>query len=385
VVFSSTAFLFVFLPLVLLLVYPLPRAWQNPALLVASVAFYIWGAGDDVVVIASVALVSWLAALAVAYAPRWCRPLVFLVSCLVILAPLLFFKYVPVLRQFAWDEHTAARALPLGISFFTFHALSYVIDVRRGTQRPDGRADHYALYLFLFPHQIAGPIVRYSEIRDEIAHRLRARTEDVAYGLARFGWGLAKKVMIGDVCGTVAGALWNPGMAAPNASTAWIGALAYTLQIYFDFSGYSDMAIGLARVFNFHFPENFAGPYRSWSATEFWRRWHMTLSRWFRDYVYIPLGGNRHGPEREYFALITTFGLTSLWHGATWPFLIWGGVWSAALTFERITGLRRSPSLIRLRRAAMAVFIVFSWVPFRSATATQAWTIWKAMFTGGWG
>ena len=169
-----------------------------------------------------------------------------------------------------------------------------------------------------------------------------------------------------------------------TATEAWIGAFAFTAQIYFDFSGYSDMAIGLARVFNFHFPENFAGPYRSVSATEFWRRWHMTLSRWFRDYVYIPLGGNRHGPIREYAALLITFGLTSLWHGATWPYLLWGGLWSTALVVERVTGLRSVTGYIALRRALMAIFIIVTWVPFRSTTMTQTVDMWTAMVTGDW-
>jgi alginate O-acetyltransferase complex protein AlgI len=388
-VFSSTAFLFVFLPAVLVLVYPLARAPQNAALLAFSLVFYVWGAGTGLWAIALVALVSWAGALVLARCSgRW-SGVAFASVVLAVVGPLVMLKYWPVVRGAA-SPTAADVAVPLGISFFTFHALSYLADVRRAALRPDARADHYLVYLFLFPHQIAGPIVRYSELVDEIKARARPAWPDVAYGLGRFGWGLAKKVVVADSAGALADACWStlaspsPGHG-PGAPAAWLGAFAYTTQIYFDFSGYSDMAIGLARVFGFHFPENFAGPYRAASATEFWRRWHMTLSRWFRDYVYVPLGGNRHGRVREYVALIVTFALTALWHGATGPFLVWGGLWSAALLVERVTGLRVVSSRWRpLRRVAMLLFIVVTWVPFRSPTQLEALAMWRAMLTGGW-
>ena len=386
-VFSSTAFLFVFLPVMLLVVYPARRPVQNVLLLIFSVVFYLWGSGSDIVYITFVSLSSWALALFVARRRGWPDRVIFAASVLLVLSPLLVVKYVPPVAGFlSVDTVFAEMTLPLGISFFTFHALSYIIDVRRGRQRADRRLDHYLLYLFLFPHQIAGPIVRYGEIRSEIEARLRPRTQDVVYGLSRFGWGLFKKVAIADQCGQIAAAVFDqsPAGVGMSATTAWVGALAYTAQIYFDFSGYSDMAIGLARVFNFHFPENFAGPYRSMSATEFWRRWHMTLSRWFRDYVYIPLGGSRRGPLREYLALIITFALTSLWHGATWPFLLWGGLWSTALVLERVTGIRRLTRWVAARRALMALFIIFTWVPFRSTTMGQTTDMWRAMVVGGW-
>lgn len=384
-VFSSTTFLFLFLPVVLLVVYPLRRPWQNVALLVLSVVFYLWGAGSDIAYITFVSLASWLLAFLLARWRGWSGRVLYAVSILLVVSPLLVVKYVPVVAEFAnVDTVLATVSLPLGISFFTFHALSYVMDVRRGDQQRETRLDHYLLYLFLFPHQIAGPIVRYGEIREEIKARLRPRTQDVIYGLSRFGWGLFKKVAIADQCGAVAAAVFDGGLTTMSATDAWIGAFAFTAQIYFDFSGYSDMAIGLARVFNFHFPENFSGPYRSVSATEFWRRWHMTLSRWFRDYVYIPLGGNRHGPGREYLALILTFGLTSLWHGATWPYLVWGGLWSTALIIERVTGLRELTGYVALRRLAMALFIIVTWIPFRSPTMTQTVEMWKALVLGDW-
>jgi len=200
----------------------------------------------------------------------------------------------------------------------------------------------------------------------------------VLYGLSRFGWGLAKKTVIADNAGSLVAAVWSQDWQI-DTRAAWLGAFAYAIQIYYDFSGYSDMALGLARIFGFHFPENFAGPYRSRTATEFWARWHMTLSRWFRDYVYIPLGGNRHGRAREYAALLTTFAATSLWHGASWPFLIWGGMWSGLLLIERMTGLRNVTGWSSVRRVWMFVFIVFSWVPFRSTTTDQMNNMWRAM------
>jgi alginate O-acetyltransferase complex protein AlgI len=387
VVFSAPIFLFGFLPLVLLLVAPLRRAQQNLALLVASIVFYLWGAGSAVATIAYVTVASWLLARAVDRLRGRNRLLGLWAVCLLVTLPLLRFKYAPVVSAFvSGSVDPVSLLLPLGISFFTFHALSYLIDVYHQRVHVEPRLDDYALYLFLFPHQIAGPIVRYGEIYREIKGRLRPRLDDVAYGMSRFGWGLAKKVLVGDPAGQVAAAAWDSLHAGTlTAPGAWLGAFAFTVQIYFDFSGYSDMAIGLARVFGFHFPENFAGPYRVASATEFWRRWHMTLSRWFRDYVYIPLGGSRHGRPREYAALLATFALTSLWHGATWSYLVWGGLWSALLVIERITGLRHVGRFRAARRLGMALVIMLVWVPFRSPTLTDAMDFWRTLVAGPWG
>ncbi|MEY2635202.1 MAG: hypothetical protein RIS75_1142 [Actinomycetota bacterium] len=378
-VFSSASFLFLFLPAVLILVYPLPRKYQNYALLSFSIAFYLWGAGAHIWVIGSVSLISWVLGWLVSRFKQSARLAFFAPMIVLIALPLLMFKYVPVIASaFDGSSSPAQLYLPLGISFFTFHAISYVIDIRRGQIEHSKNLSHYLLYLFLFPHQIAGPIVRFSEIVDEIKARKRPTSSDVIYGISRFGWGLAKKTCIADNAGSVATAVWS-NTAAVDTRSAWIGALAYAVQIYFDFSAYSDMALGLARIFNFHFPENFASPYRSRSATEFWKRWHMTLSRWFRDYVYIPMGGNRHGKAREIAALLTTFGLTSLWHGATWPYLIWGGMWSGLLIIERLTGLRKATRFNVIRRAWMILFIVFSWVPFRSTDTDAMMNMWSAM------
>lgn len=381
--FSSTTFLFAFLPLTLLLVFPLPRAWQNSALLALSVCFYLWGTGWQIIWILVVAIFSWASALTINKHWFSSTKIYFAFCVAVCLSPLIMLKYLPPISTI-WSPHSLfALAIPLGISFFTFHALSYMIDVKKGKIQADRRADHYFLYLFYFPHQIAGPIVRYDEIVGDIKMRPHPRKQDVVLGLSRFGWGLAKKQLIADPAGAIANGVWASqalGSSFPTQS-AWLGALAFAVQIYFDFSAYSDMAIGLARIFGFHFPENFNSPYASISATEFWRRWHMTLSRWFRDYVYIPFGGSRHGLLREYAALLLTFALTSIWHGATFPYLVWGGLWSLALIVERITGLNKSLKFSRARRIAMLLFIVVSWVFFRSPTIDSAVQMLGSMFS----
>jgi alginate O-acetyltransferase complex protein AlgI len=398
-VFSSPTFLFLFLPLTLLAYLAVPASWRNGCLLVASVLFYIWGSGGQVLVLLYVSVLSFTGALLarragrkaaiasaegqVPQAPRGAIALLILL----LLIPITVYKYAPpvtdLVRSIGWTWMPGVSlALPLGISFFTFHAISYVVDVGRGGLPPERSAKDYLLYLFLFPHQIAGPIVRYSEIVEELKDRRDVTLGNATYGVTRFAWGLTKKAFIADSVGVIADAAFTAPNSTMNMSTAWIGALAYAVQIYFDFSGYSDMAIGLAAIFGFRFPENFRAPYRSLGPADFWLRWHMTLSRWFRDYVYIPLGGNRHGIRREYAALLITFLLTSLWHGATWPFLVWGGLWSLALVIERVSGLRGGTGRAAFRRAAMFVFIVISWVPFRSPTLGHAVDIWRAMVSG---
>lgn len=383
-VFSSVTFLFLVLPVVLLFIFPLSRGLQNTALLGISFLFYLWGAGWQIVWIFSVALVSYFAARVINKNNFTTSKSFFVVMITITLSPLLSIKYLPPVSAWFGLESIMSIAIPLGISFFTFHAVSYLIDVKRGTILAEKRLDHYLLYLFYFPHQIAGPIVRYSEIRDDIKLRPRPQTSDVVVGFSRFGWGLSKKVFVADPAGMIATTIWASAQNGENLSiyAAWLGAIAFAIQIYFDFSAYSDMAIGLARIFNFHFPENFKSPYLSHSATDFWRRWHLTLSRWFRDYVYIPLGGNRYGVGREYFALIVTFALTSIWHGATFPYLLWGGMWSLMLIIERVTGLKESLKFIRIRRFLFLIFIIVSWVPFRSPDWAVTSNIWESMVSG---
>ena len=394
VVFSSPTFLFVFLPVCLLGYLLVPVRWRNGWLLGASIVFYVWGAGGQVGIILFVSLVAFAGALiayragrggALGSSPRWL--MISLIGLL--LVPIFVFKYFSPIWSVVrgWGLPVVSElgpvtwALPLGISFFTFHAISYAVDVSRGKIPPERSLRDFLLYLFLFPHQIAGPIVRYSEIRDEMKSSRFINSHQAVYGVTRFSWGLMKKACIADPVGVVANAAFASSGSSMGTTTAWLGAIAYTLQIYFDFSGYSDMAIGLAMMFGFHFPENFSAPYRSVSVTDFWRRWHMTLSRWFRDYVYIPLGGSRQGIRREYAALLSTFALTSLWHGATAPFLVWGALHSGALVVERLTGYRHIQGWVWLRRGILALFVVLSWVPFRSRDMGQALDVWRAMIS----
>jgi len=384
VVFSSPTFLFAFLPLTLLgLALARRRGFQNSWLLGMSAVFYIWGAGAAVLVLMAVTAVSYGAGFL-----RWQelrdRPsrvafrLVLAACIAVLLVPLAIFKYLPTVAP---TDALSQIALPIGISFFTFHAISYVVDVAKGTIVREGNLRDFALYLFVFPHQIAGPIVRFAEIREDLAGFRDASTRQVGYGITRLTWGLAKKALVADPVGNLADSLFPLSTTGVLSGTdAWAAAFLYALQIYFDFSAYSDMAIGLALILGFHFPENFNQPYRSISVTDFWRRWHMTLTRWFRDYVYIPMGGNRHGPARATLALLTVFALTAVWHGAAVTFLIWGAMHSVLLLFERVTGIRRSERFAVVRRLLVFVFIVVSWVPFRANSTAELFGMWQAMF-----
>jgi alginate O-acetyltransferase complex protein AlgI len=275
-----------------------------------------------------------------------------------------------------------AITLPIGISFFTFHAISYVVDTKRGEAPPMRRIEDFAQYMAFFPQLIAGPIVRYHQIDEQIRTPppRSARVNDFAEGFPRFALGLCKKVLIADQVGTIADAAFGHTHGISTAG-AWLGALAYTVQIYFDFSGYTDMAIGMARMFGFHFPENFNRPYSSVSMTDFWRRWHMTLSRWFRDYVYIPLGGNRGTRIRTSAVLLFVFLLTGTWHGAAWTFVLWGLYNGAVLVVERLTGIARwSDSRLAIpRRAFTLLLVVLGWVLFRATSLGDAARMYAAM------
>jgi len=307
------------------------------------------------------------------------------------LAILFAFKYAPWLLgelraaflalgvESAADWYVGPGHLPIGISFFTFQALSYVIDVYRGSAEAQRNPLSFALYIALFPQLIAGPIVRYADIASQLSKRTVGRS-DVALGLRRFVIGLGKKVLIADLLAGPARLAFDAPASELTTSLAWIGLLAYTLQIYFDFSGYSDMAIGLSRVFGFRLLENFRWPLISASLTEFWRRWHISLSTWFRDYLYIPLGGNRRGSARTYLNLTLVFLLCGLWHGASWNFAVWGLYHGAFLIVER-AGLSRW--IARLPRPAQHVYLLLavmgSWVLFRSTDFAHASRYYEAL------
>jgi alginate O-acetyltransferase complex protein AlgI len=273
--------------------------------------------------------------------------------------------------------------LPIGISFFVFHELSYVIDVYRKVKPPMKNIINYALYIFLFPQLIAGPIIRFNEIADQIQNRkYQDNIDNRLLGMFRFVIGLAKKVLIANVLGKEADRIFSLPNEQLDFVLSWVGALTYTFQIYFDFSGYSDMAIGLGRMMGFIFPENFNNPYISQSITDFWRRWHMSLSRWMKDYLYIPLGGNQVSDRRLYINLWVVFLISGFWHGAEWTFIIWGAYHGLFLAMERFFLLRITSGISKFFRVISTFFIVIiGWVFFRASNLDQAVSFLKKMFT----
>ena len=382
-VFSSIIFLFLFLPATLLLYFGAGRKLRNTVLLGVSLLFYAWGEGGYVLLMIGSIAMNYLFGIIIAGAATAWRKKVFLSLIVVLdLAPLLYFKY----SYFALDnigkflsllhvDHSFTPVpvhLPLGISFFTFHTLSYVIDVYRGIVTPQKNPLDMGLYIALFPQFIAGPIVRYHDLAKQLLQR-SVRLADFSLGVERFVFGLGKKVLLANPMGAMADRIFALGIDQLSTVTAWLGIVCYTLQIYFDFSGYSDMAIGLARMFGFRFLENFNYPYISRSIREFWRRWHISLSNWFRDYLYIPLGGNRKGAVRTGLNLLLVFLLCGFWHGASWNFVIWGLVYGLFLVLERGrvgTWLDRLPAAVQHLYVIMVV--TNAWVFFRAETLGQA-------------
>jgi alginate O-acetyltransferase complex protein AlgI len=395
-VFSSPVFLFFFLPAVLTAYYVLPRPTRNPVLLVASLAFYAYDSGALIVLLLISTVTDFIAGRIVARGrirgQSSAIRLGVTLSVVVNVALLGYFKYANFLidqlntvgsglglGQIAWPS----VILPIGISFYTFQSMSYTIDVARGRAEPVSNLLDFGLYVSLFPQLIAGPIVRYHEISDEIRAR-RTTLDDFSEGVVRFAHGLAKKVIVADAAGLVVEEVFRLQPGELTTAAAWLGVSAYTLQIYFDFSGYSDMAIGLGRMFGFHFPENFRRPYSALSITDFWRRWHITLSNWFRDYLYIPLGGSRTTTAGTYGNLTIVFFLVGLWHGASWTFVIWGIYHGVLLVVERVTGQRpvgdEAPSSWP-RRLYTLFAVMVGWVLFRSSSMSQAISILEAMLT----
>jgi alginate O-acetyltransferase complex protein AlgI len=376
-VFASPLFLFLFLPATLAAYFGLPRRWRNGVLLASSLVFYAWGEARYVpLVLASVAFNWWMGLrIAGATAPR-ARKGWLALAVTGNLGTLALFKYAnfaaanlnvlaPVLS--VEPIELAAIPLPLGISFFTFHAISYVVDVYKRNADAQKRIATFALYILLFPQLIAGPIIRWRDIAAQLVLR-RERLADFAYGARRFILGLGKKTLVANTLGRTADAIFALPAAELSAPLAWLGLVCYTLQIYFDFSGYSDMAIGLMRMFGFRILENFNYPYIAKSVREFWRRWHISLSNWFRDYLYVPLGGNRRGRLRGYASLIVVFTLCGLWHGASWPFLLWG-VWHGAfLIVERAGWDRVLAKSAWLAHVYTLAAVMGGWVLFRCDT-----------------
>lgn len=371
--FSSITFLFAFLPIVLLVYYISPRLLRNAVLLVFSLLFYAWGEPKYVFVMMASILIGYAMGLLTDYFMR--KEQVKMAKCAVIvsvvlnLGLLVFFKYLGffadnINRIPGVNIAVPEFALPLGISFYTFQILSYSVDVYRGTVKPQKNIINLGAYITLFPQLIAGPIVRYDRIAQELTDR-RETIDDFGEGVRHFIVGLGKKVLIANTAGEIFDTLSVLSADENTVLLSWICAVAFSLQIYFDFSGYSDMALGLGRMFGFHFLENFDYPYISKSITEFWRRWHISLSSWFRDYVYIPLGGNRKGKARTLCNIFIVWILTGFWHGAEWNFVIWGLYYFILLMLEKIGLLAKLEKLPAVLQHIYALFFInLGWVIF---------------------
>jgi alginate O-acetyltransferase complex protein AlgI len=384
VVFSSHLFVYYFLPAVLAVYYLLPERARHLWLTAASYVFYGWANPAFTGLMLLSTVIDYVCGLRLGR-PEGAGRRRFWVTLSIVsnLSLLGFFKYFNLAAD-TWSALVGAFGLtglqpdlalrvvlPLGISFYTFQSMSYTIDIYRGHARPLASFVDFACFVSMFPQLVAGPIIRFSEIADQLRYRTHT-FEKFARGVVFFSLGLAKKVLIANPCGFVADAAFDA--ASRHPLEAWTGALAYAFQIYFDFSGYSDMAIGLGLMFGFVFPKNFDSPYRAESITDFWRRWHISLSTWLRDYLYLPLGGNRKGARRTYLNLAVVMLLGGLWHGASWNFVIWGGLHGVWLAFERALGKRSPYSFLPRPARVMLTFtgVLVTWVFFRTADLNAA-------------
>lgn len=381
-VFSSLIFLFSFLPIVLFgnWIFKSKRIWQNSFLLIASLFFYAWGEGEKIILMIVSILINYIVGRIIGKnlnKPKAKTALI--VGVVLNLGILLYYKYMGffveninvLLDLFEISAiEFKPETLPIGISFYTFQALSYIIDVYRKETPYQKNPFNLGLYIALFPQLIAGPIVRYNDIDQELIKRDET-TDKLAEGTRRFLIGLSKKVLLANNLGVIVDQIFDLPPDTVETPVLWVGMIAYSLQLYFDFSGYSDMAIGLGRMFGFTFPENFNFPYTAQSIQDFWRRWHITLSVWFRDYLYIPLGGNRVNNTRTYINLFIVFLATGMWHGASWNFIIWGLLHGFFIIIERLGFnkiLEKAPAIFR---TAYTLFVVmFAWVLFRAEDLT---------------
>ena len=380
--FSGIPFLYYFLPLVVLVYFCLPKGLKNSWLLLTSLAFYGWGEPKYVFLMIGTILLFYLCGLGIGYAKKQGWKRFFLVTSVTVsLALLAIFKYADFFienfnRATGLSVSLLRLALPIGISFYTFQCLSYTVDVYRGKAEVQKNPVSFGTYVTLFPQLIAGPIVRYVDVARELNSRTHS-WENVAVGLRRFIFGLAKKVLLADGFALLLQQFRQCG--EPSVLFYWMYAIGFMLNIYFDFSGYSDMAIGLGRVFGFHFLENFNYPYLSGSVTEFWRRWHMSLGSWFRDYVYIPMGGNRVKKLRWVFNILVVWMLTGFWHGAAWNFILWGLLFAILLLMEKwIPALQKLPGI--LRHGYVLLLVCISFVLFNATSLAQAGNDLAGMF-----
>jgi len=411
--FSSPIFLLAFLPLFLLVYFLLPKRFRNFFLMLASVFFYTWGEGKLVAIMLTSSFVDFLAGITIAGGwKNWRDPIKQLdpngprtrkqkitlaVSLLANIAFLGFFKYF----NFGIDNFNAfmgtlglenamltnitAITLPLGISFYTFQSMSYTIDVYRGHATATRHYFNFVAFVTMFPQLVAGPIIRYADVAREIAHRIVTR-EKFASGVQRFAVGLGKKMLIANIVAVPADKLFTFPVSDLSALLAWIGVISYALQIYFDFSGYSDMAIGMGRMLGFEFLENFNYPYISRSIREFWRRWHISMSTWFRDYLYIPLGGNRKSGTRTFVNLLVVFSITGLWHGASWNFVVWGLFHGVFMMLERtVVGRWLDRAWRPIQHLYVLLIVLIGWVFFRANSLENAIAYLRSMVGMGSG
>lgn len=392
-VFASPLFLFIFLPITMIFYFMLPRKLKNFWLMLVSVAFYSWGGGNYALIILVSIIFNYIIGIQIGRYKKGNikRKLWLIIGLILNFSVLGYFKYFNFfidnlvklggVFQPGFTISTETILLPVGISFFTFQIVSYVIDVYREDVEPQKNIVNLALYILLFPQLIAGPIVRYIDVEKQINDR-KITLDKFNYGVKRFIVGFSKKVLISNTAGFIADYIFNNHGLYNDMSLTWIGVICYALQIYHDFSGYSDMAIGLGKMFGFDFLENFDYPYISKSIKEFWRRWHISLSTWFRDYLYIPLGGSRIGKFATYRNLLIVFFATGLWHGASWNFIIWGLFYGVFLILERgVFGkiLERIPSI--LQRFYTLLIVLIGWVFFRAENLSLAISFIKGMFS----
>ena len=379
-------FVFLFLPILCVLYLCTKKELHNPILLVASILFYAWGEPKYLAIMLLTIIVNYAGALAIEKFEKH-KKLALILTVIADLGFLAYFKYFNFVLEninhiFSMDIKFIEVILPLGISFYTFQAMSYLIDVYRGECKAQKNFYKLTLYICLFPQLIAGPIVKYHDIAEQIDDR-DVNFEKVQYGVKRFIIGLSKKMLIANTLGAIADKIFIQSPDTFSPLIAWLGAVSYSFQLYFDFSGYSDMAIGLGFIFGFKFMENFNYPYISKSITEFWRRWHISLSTWFKEYLYIPLGGNRNGLKRTCLNLGIVFLLTGLWHGASWTFVIWGAWNGLFIILEKITGWSKetaSKPLNFIKHLYTIFVFILGWVVFRSDDMGYAFKYIRNMF-----
>ncbi len=388
--FSSMTFIFLFLPIVctlyLIVSQFFPRAiYKNYLLLFASIFFYAWGEPRYLIVMLTTIAINYIGAICLDKFSKYKKAL--LISTIFAdLSFLIYFKYFNFIVDnlntlFTSDFNAIQVIMPIGISFYTFQAMSYLIDVYRDVVKVQKSIAKLALYICLFPQLIAGPIVQYADVADQIENRTEDFTQ-VVYGVKRFIVGLAKKVLLANTLGAVADKIFDAPVSSFSPKIAWLGVVAYHFQIFFDFSGYSDMAIGLGSIFGFKFLENFNYPYISKSITEYWRRWHISLGSWFKNYLYIPLGGNRKGNVRTYLNIFIVFLVTGIWHGASWNFVMWG-IWHGLFCIlEKLTGWIKieSKKVAPIQHIYFLIVLMIGWVMFRSQDITYAFGYIQNMF-----